>query len=964
MKKLKINKKIIVVIIVGLVFFFGLFSFLNVVRVNAQDEAREMQYDPTTNNYTTPGGNTVSGGSGFGGWLAGEFSGFATWFFRLLGTVFISFGRFLLNAALGLFESVLKEGFNGRPEIAETGWKVCRDIANMFFILFMVVIAFATILRIEKYGVKELLPKLIGVALLINFSMVLCFVLIDFTNVAANYFITNAQKNANGTKIQLSAVFLDGLQITRTLTTVFCEQYLLDEENCATQFGENEQPTDIAICQNNAHDKFEQCDNAMQQIAEDEQENETLLHVIVSQLGSAAVLFIAAFIIFAGAFILIIRSVAIWFLVIISPLALVCFILPSLRKHWQNWLEQFTRWCLFAPAYAFFIWLAAKICTQGTIDRVASLQKNLFADRTAMVSQFFSDIKYIYNFIFVSAFLIGGLIVANKLGVAGASAAMSMGKKWTGTAKGWAKKQAMKPVKGTAQRIGAGTGMLRGGVVAGVGKFFGGKMGRRIEARGVQMKQSAAEQAYNKKYEAMLRTMSNEDVLKETETAMGSRKLIAARAAQGRGLMRDATSNQAQKAIGAYKKFGDADSARKLEELRPDAVSGKERGEAIQRAITNGTYKQWSKETYAGGDGQAIAKTLREQLLPGELVSLSKSWTKETREAFLDATQRDFSDTDWEKNSDNISARKTYHRLTNNTEKAFYSNSAGTKYEGPLAEEGSAADMAAKEAIPTTSAETMDKITPEESLKYVARHISAKQVETLGYGMQNAQAKGSIRKYIDKVIEEETEAIETINKRISEEKDEALRKQLETRKQHLETNLTERIDIREKMNKSAYWGGGSPTTGPAPSPGGRPRGGPSGGTGPSSNVVDLKSGTPEQNRRNAEEELKIRAQEHEDSQKTTEEAKEKTKPAEDKIKEGIPTGSESFTAPTTDAQKDDFVRKNLGKTVKIRRSSGDVDDGWYVAGLTPHGGVRVKKEINHRLVEKVVSTEELNELNK
>jgi hypothetical protein len=49
------------------------------------------------------------------------------------------------------------------------GWVITRDIANMFFIVILLVIAFATILQIEQYNYKKWLPKLILMAILINF---------------------------------------------------------------------------------------------------------------------------------------------------------------------------------------------------------------------------------------------------------------------------------------------------------------------------------------------------------------------------------------------------------------------------------------------------------------------------------------------------------------------------------------------------------------------------------------------------------------------------------------------------------------------------------------------------------------------------------------------------------------------------------------------------------------------------
>ena len=50
------------------------------------------------------------------------------------------------------------------------GWGVVRDICNMFFIVFLLIIAFSTILNIQSFEFKHNLPKLLLIAVLINFS--------------------------------------------------------------------------------------------------------------------------------------------------------------------------------------------------------------------------------------------------------------------------------------------------------------------------------------------------------------------------------------------------------------------------------------------------------------------------------------------------------------------------------------------------------------------------------------------------------------------------------------------------------------------------------------------------------------------------------------------------------------------------------------------------------------------------
>jgi hypothetical protein len=74
-------------------------------------------------------------------------------------------------------------------EMITIGWEITRDIANIFFIFILLIIAIATILRLESYGAKQLLAKLIIVALLVNFSLVIAFAVVDAANILALTFI-------------------------------------------------------------------------------------------------------------------------------------------------------------------------------------------------------------------------------------------------------------------------------------------------------------------------------------------------------------------------------------------------------------------------------------------------------------------------------------------------------------------------------------------------------------------------------------------------------------------------------------------------------------------------------------------------------------------------------------------------------------------------------------------------------
>jgi hypothetical protein len=72
--------------------------------------------------------------------------------------------------ALEFFVKLAKyNGYVDAP-IVILGWTMIRDIANMFFVVVLLVIAFGTILGLEQYEWKKTMVNFILAAIFINFS--------------------------------------------------------------------------------------------------------------------------------------------------------------------------------------------------------------------------------------------------------------------------------------------------------------------------------------------------------------------------------------------------------------------------------------------------------------------------------------------------------------------------------------------------------------------------------------------------------------------------------------------------------------------------------------------------------------------------------------------------------------------------------------------------------------------------
>jgi len=635
----------------------------------------------------------------------------------------------LVQAGASLFEGALNIGFTKTLPTIQMGWAKCRDIANMFFILFMVVIAFGTILRIENYGIKKLLPKVIIIALLINFSMVFASAIVDFSNIAANAFIKDIKgrlivKDANGA---ITGTFADAINITGTYINVTCDAYAKEMKDSCTYLWV---PEDKAKCNADLAANITKCKNEGS-IAVKIPIEQTWLQIVLGYTSAGIILIITAFAFFAGAIMLLFRIIAIWFLVTIAPLAYMCYILPSLETHWKKWWHTFLNWCIFAPAYSFFVWMAIQIANSKNLKEIqAEASLSTIRGDFGPLSNAFTinpGEQLIKTFIIVG-FLVGGIIVAKQLGIYGADAVMKIAQGAKKGATDWAKRSALKPSK----YVGAGA--------LGIGaKLFGGtntKLGRRMIAKSAQMKQSVTQSKENKAYTNLLKTMNDNDLLREVETANGSRKLIATQEAKRRGLLgEEANRETVQEAMKAMRAYGDEEGLRSLEEIRPDAIENKDkRDAAVERALKTGTHKKWSKEVFKSPIGKEIAKRLTEQL-GSEFNNVYNGYSKETKEEVDRALKENFNqnfnsnkDASGKEQNYNLEARRAYAKATGDIYTAF-------------TDSGNKDTWLAQDYIQGLSAEHFAKFKGPESKQMAGKYMTEKQVYGVGIAVTSGKDK-------------------------------------------------------------------------------------------------------------------------------------------------------------------------------------------------------------------------------
>ncbi|OGD25053.1 hypothetical protein A2819_00885 [Candidatus Azambacteria bacterium RIFCSPHIGHO2_01_FULL_40_24] len=289
-----------------------------------------------------------------------------------LAAIIAMIAGWLVNFAINLNFNILQN------PIIDIGWRISRDIANLGFVLFIIIIAIATILRMQQYGAKSALGKLIAVALLVNFSLVFAGVFIDFSNMLTNFFIKNI---SGGSLSNLSGVIFNSTD-THNLTQV--SSSTLQTAPAASTGG--------------------------------------WINHAVSLILIATLTAIAAFCMFAFAIMFLVRFISVSFLLILAPLACLFVILPTTKKIWDQWWNEFTKWMLFAPAASFFLYMGVYLTTNyeswigGLSQSAKGIGTAIPVAEPTLIADLFSKIA---NLIITGGFMLGGLMAANSFGLQG-----------------------------------------------------------------------------------------------------------------------------------------------------------------------------------------------------------------------------------------------------------------------------------------------------------------------------------------------------------------------------------------------------------------------------------------------------------------------------------------------------------------------------------------------------------------
>ena len=315
-----------------------------------------------------------------------------------LFTFFITIGAWLIDFGLSLTNQVYN------MNAVQNGFGVMLSLANLGFVLAIIIIAVATILQREAYGYKKVLWRLVAMAILVNFGLVITAPIIGFANGMTSYFEHSIQGGTSG-------------------ISAFTSQIATKLNVGAGQIA----PT--INQQSSAPDRFTQS-------------LLSLVFLIVFKFVVALAFFLIGALLF-------VRFIWLAVLLILLPLAWLTWIFPNFSHQFSKWWQKFIHWTFFAPAAMFFIWLATNISKAYT----SSLQNgNTAGGALVATTGLPGTVSQFANNLVVVGIMIGGLLAASKLAEGAGAFAVTQGKAVSNAVTGYVGKKTKKGARMVYQK--------------------------------------------------------------------------------------------------------------------------------------------------------------------------------------------------------------------------------------------------------------------------------------------------------------------------------------------------------------------------------------------------------------------------------------------------------------------------------------------------------------------------------
>ncbi|MBI4435464.1 hypothetical protein HY630_02235 [Candidatus Uhrbacteria bacterium] len=258
--------------------------------------------------------------------------------------------------------------FVGNP-VVKAGWAIVRDTVNMFFVVILIIIAFGTIFGAEKFKWQQQVPRLLIMAVVVNFSKTLCGILIDFGQVIMLTFANALREIAAGNFIQLL-----GLNEIYSASSTTVRKSIESGSGSGSSF-----------------DFFAA----------------GVMSVVLTIWVFATLVILIAILLF--------RIIMLWVLVVIAPLA---WFMKGAKgiidsNAYEDWWKEFKCMVGIGPVLTFFLWLTLAVAGAGNVAANSGFDVSTSSNNAGFVSALL-DLNNFLSFLIGMAMLFAGFKAASQ----------------------------------------------------------------------------------------------------------------------------------------------------------------------------------------------------------------------------------------------------------------------------------------------------------------------------------------------------------------------------------------------------------------------------------------------------------------------------------------------------------------------------------------------------------------------
>ena len=366
---------------------------------------------------------------------------------------------FFIAVALWLIEVMLQFNMTVvNTSIVQSGYSITLGIANLGFVLGIIIVALATILRRETYGIKSILWKIVVMAIFVNFALVIAAPILNFANGLTMYFVNALPGGTNSTTGSGGGGAFKGFDnLSSGIAGIFQPQRLVTPENASTTFSQavNGATQSVAGAFGTTLAGF------------------AGLVMSVITLGLMLVVLIVFFVL------LLIRYVYLVVLLIVAPLAWMSWVFPKTSKYWSQWWDKFIAQAFFPVFVMFFMYLI--ITTGSTISPGNNV--SITPVSNSWISGFFQAIGNglmgpvvgtVLSGLIMIGLMMAGLTMGTKMATEGSALAAKVVGQVKDSVQGYATKQGKKGARAISRKT---------GITGAVGRARSGELGQGLRGK-------------------------------------------------------------------------------------------------------------------------------------------------------------------------------------------------------------------------------------------------------------------------------------------------------------------------------------------------------------------------------------------------------------------------------------------------------------------------------------------------